>query len=522
MDMDKLLEAIQILIKEELKEQLPALIKEGVKAEMKKILSETKVAQKPQSKGISMAKAILEEEPIQESVVPTKQYSKNPIINQILNETRGGIPQCDGGFRTMNFGQGDMGSIVGKNAMAEKEEEYGPDDVPWDTEEKAKPAKEVEKEKPKEEKAVELAEPSKEAKDSKPKPAKKVKEESESKTTPAQSKKAVKTIKSNFDKVIENASKIEGIATGEFLSENSDVAILMDLLGITATEGKYKKTPSEASIAASQKEVFGIYEKVASGAISIEEAKPLLVKELSWMRSTDQAGDSTARQDRAKRGAARYGEGNPDAHLVLQLVEELGEMAAESTVSENPSKPLEVLKRALKILRFGASTVIKQEGIYKGQTNYEALTSALTTKEVEPVIDVKLENNTSEESLGARFLKGLKKNRTYEEFVAYMETLTDAQKKTRKADPKYYYEISKNWVKDHFKAKRVKEGSVFHTTLDVFNAISDATGTKIDPNSEVLVNKLGDNIKQEYIDYLIENEMVFDQQFLFDFLDDSL
>ena len=38
MDMDKLLEAIQILIKEELKEQLPALIKEGVKAEMKKML----------------------------------------------------------------------------------------------------------------------------------------------------------------------------------------------------------------------------------------------------------------------------------------------------------------------------------------------------------------------------------------------------------------------------------------------------------------------------------------------------
>ena len=124
MDMDKLLEAIQILVKEELKEQLPALIKEGVKAEMKKILSETKVAPKPQSKGISMAKAILGDEPIQESVktkpAPTKQYSKNPMINQILNETRGGIPQGDGGFRTMNFGQGDMGSIVGKTAIAEK------------------------------------------------------------------------------------------------------------------------------------------------------------------------------------------------------------------------------------------------------------------------------------------------------------------------------------------------------------------------------------------------------------------
>jgi hypothetical protein len=124
MDMDKLLEAIQILIKEELKEQLPALIKEGVKAEMKKMLSEGKVAQKPQSRGISMAKAILSDEPIQESVqqkvAPTKQYSKNPMINQILNETRGGIPQGDGGFRTMNFGQGDMGSIVGKTALAEK------------------------------------------------------------------------------------------------------------------------------------------------------------------------------------------------------------------------------------------------------------------------------------------------------------------------------------------------------------------------------------------------------------------
>ena len=124
MDMDKLLKAIQILIKEELKEQLPALIKEGVKAEMKKMLSESKIAQKPQSKSISMAKAILEDEPIQESVqtktAPTKQYSKNPMINQILNETRGGIPQGDGGFRTMNFGQGDMSSIVGRTAMAEK------------------------------------------------------------------------------------------------------------------------------------------------------------------------------------------------------------------------------------------------------------------------------------------------------------------------------------------------------------------------------------------------------------------
>jgi hypothetical protein len=124
MNTDKLLKAIQILIKEELKEQLPALIKEGVKAEMKKMLAEGKQPAKPKTTGLSMAKAMLDDDMIEESVsnnlVPQKQFSKNPMINQILNETRGGIPQGDGGFRTMNFGQGDMSSIVGRTAIAEK------------------------------------------------------------------------------------------------------------------------------------------------------------------------------------------------------------------------------------------------------------------------------------------------------------------------------------------------------------------------------------------------------------------
>jgi hypothetical protein len=125
MNTDKLLKAIQILIKEELKEQLPALIKESVQKEVKRLLSEGKQpVPKRESTGISMAKAMMEDEPIQESVqqkvTPQKQFSKNPIINQILNETRGGIPQGDGGFRTMNFGQSDMGSLVGGTALAEK------------------------------------------------------------------------------------------------------------------------------------------------------------------------------------------------------------------------------------------------------------------------------------------------------------------------------------------------------------------------------------------------------------------
>ncbi len=41
------------------------------------------------------------------------------MINQILNETKAAVSN-DGGFRTMTFGQGDMGAIVGRTALAEK------------------------------------------------------------------------------------------------------------------------------------------------------------------------------------------------------------------------------------------------------------------------------------------------------------------------------------------------------------------------------------------------------------------
>lgn len=114
MNTDKLIQAIQILVKEEIKQQLPSLIKEVVRSEMKKVLAEQK---QPKSAGLSMAKAILgDDEP---KVVESKTYTKNPMINQILNETRAAVSN-DGGYRTMSFGQGDMGSIVGRTAIAEK------------------------------------------------------------------------------------------------------------------------------------------------------------------------------------------------------------------------------------------------------------------------------------------------------------------------------------------------------------------------------------------------------------------
>lgn len=91
MNTDKLIKAIQIIVKEEIKAQLPALVKEGVRAEMKKILAEqTKLPQpKKETSSISMAKAILEEDIVQpKPVQQQRQFTKNPTINAILNQTK--------------------------------------------------------------------------------------------------------------------------------------------------------------------------------------------------------------------------------------------------------------------------------------------------------------------------------------------------------------------------------------------------------------------------------------------------
>jgi len=116
MNTEKLVQAIQILVKEEIKQQLPGIIKEAVKSEMKKLLAEQK---QPKNTGLSMAKAILGDDTPNVVETKSKEFSKNPLINQILNETRAAVSN-DGGFRTMSFGQSDMGSIVGRTAIAEK------------------------------------------------------------------------------------------------------------------------------------------------------------------------------------------------------------------------------------------------------------------------------------------------------------------------------------------------------------------------------------------------------------------
>ena len=110
MNTDKLLEAIQILVREEVKKQLRSVIKE----EIKKVVVEQK---QPKQANFSMAKAILEDD--EPKVQSKANFSKNPMINQILNETRAAVSN-DSEFRTLSFGQADMGSIVGRTALAEK------------------------------------------------------------------------------------------------------------------------------------------------------------------------------------------------------------------------------------------------------------------------------------------------------------------------------------------------------------------------------------------------------------------
>lgn len=88
MDTDKLLKAIQILVEAEVKKQLPKIVAEVVGVNQKKGMVET-IKEKPATaikKTPSIAKAILGETKV--NTVDNVQYTKNAVLNQILNETR--------------------------------------------------------------------------------------------------------------------------------------------------------------------------------------------------------------------------------------------------------------------------------------------------------------------------------------------------------------------------------------------------------------------------------------------------
>jgi hypothetical protein len=124
MDTDKLVKAIQIIVKEEIKATLPKLVKEGVKREMAKLLKENKQlreALKPQTP----SQPTFMDEPIVENVLhnqPQKPLSKNPVLNEVLAQTqpfsaqqRQGTVTGGEDYRTMSFTSNDTHALGAQN-----------------------------------------------------------------------------------------------------------------------------------------------------------------------------------------------------------------------------------------------------------------------------------------------------------------------------------------------------------------------------------------------------------------------
>ena len=77
MDTDKLVKAIQIIVKEEIKVILPTLVKEGVKKEMAKLLRENKQLKN----AITPKQPTFMDEVVSEKPIQTERVlSKNPML----------------------------------------------------------------------------------------------------------------------------------------------------------------------------------------------------------------------------------------------------------------------------------------------------------------------------------------------------------------------------------------------------------------------------------------------------------
>ena len=93
MNTDKLIKAIQFIVEGEIKAVLPKLVKAGVKAEMAKLLKENKQlreALKPKKQVVPTQPTFMDET-VNESIQttePQRVLSKNPVLNQILNQTQ--------------------------------------------------------------------------------------------------------------------------------------------------------------------------------------------------------------------------------------------------------------------------------------------------------------------------------------------------------------------------------------------------------------------------------------------------
>lgn len=131
MNTDKLVKAIQIIVKQELKEVIPPLVKEGVKKEMRKLLKEEQLKSKPpitNSANINteenfMDESVVEQPTSSETTQSKKVLSKNPVINQILQETKPfadskrTVNESNDEWKTMKFDSSDTHTVAKKDIV---------------------------------------------------------------------------------------------------------------------------------------------------------------------------------------------------------------------------------------------------------------------------------------------------------------------------------------------------------------------------------------------------------------------
>jgi len=117
MDTDKLVKAIQIIVKEEIKVLLPRLVKEGVKKEMAKLLKENKQLKETISK--PKQPTFMDESVSEEPIQVQKKFSNNPVLNEVLAQTQPFNAQqrqsTDEDYRTMSFTSNDTHTLGASN-----------------------------------------------------------------------------------------------------------------------------------------------------------------------------------------------------------------------------------------------------------------------------------------------------------------------------------------------------------------------------------------------------------------------
>jgi len=104
MDSKKLARIIKLIVEQELKKQLPKLVKEGVAKALNENKQVSRIQQQDAEEDMfSLANAVLENNRMDDLEIddtPKKSFSKNPVLNDILNETK---PFKDGPSLNENY-----------------------------------------------------------------------------------------------------------------------------------------------------------------------------------------------------------------------------------------------------------------------------------------------------------------------------------------------------------------------------------------------------------------------------------